>query len=342
MSAVGEGDTARGVGDTQARLRAALTMARDRLNQAGVASPAAEARTIVEDASGAAGSLFVVRTLPPTFEARVEEILHRREQREPLQLILGWAPFRRLRLHTAAGVFIPRPETELIIDVLRAQAPRAQRILDLCTGTGAIAAAVLDEVPQAQVIAVERETPAVHVATKNLTHTADPDRWALLRGDVRENAWAYEAGSRDLARSLEQAPDGDQARRWEQNLSAQDAEARAPGQFDAVLSNPPYIPAGAIPQDPEVREHDPAAALYGGGEDGLEVPRAVVERAAEVLADGGVLVMEHADVQGAALRDLACAYGGFTDVHTVRDLTGKDRFLVARRLRTASQGEAGA
>ena len=101
--------------------------------------------------------------------------------------------------------------------------------------------------------------------------------------------------------------------------------------MDAVVSNPPYIPPEAVPRDAEVLDHDPHRALFGGGPDGLEVPRAVIAWAARLLRPGGVLVMEHADVQGEAARRAAAQHGGFDSLRTARDLTGRDRFLVARR-----------
>ena len=114
-------------------------------------------------------------------------------------------------------------------------------------------------------------------------------------------------------------------------------ELAAAAPVDAVLSNPPYIPAGAVPQDPEVLAHDPHRALFGGGEDGLAVPRAVVAWAARLLRPGGLLVMEHADVQGGATRALARDHGGFEGILTAPDLTGRDRFLIARRRASESQ-----
>lgn len=299
--AAGQGSAAR------ERVRAALALARDRLDAAGLASPAAEARTIVEDAAGAPGSLVLVHDLPDGFEARIDEVLARRAQHEPLQIILGWAPFRRLRLATAPGVFVPRPETELMIDLLRTLAPRARRIADLCTGSGAIAAAVLDETPLSEVVALEREERALRLAACNLARIAPPERWALLRGDVRTRGWEHAAGAADHEALI------------------------STGALDAVLANPPYIPPDAVPRDAEVREHDPEGALYGGGPDGLDAPRAVLDRAQELLAPGGLLVLEHADVQGAALRRIAEDSGAFTATRTERDLTGRDRFLLARR-----------
>ena len=105
-----------------------------------------------------------------------------------------------------------------------------------------------------------------------------------------------------------------------------------------VIANPPYIPPGARPVDPEVRDHDPALALYGGGRDGLEVPRAVAAAAARLLRVGGLLVMEHADVQGAAARAMVTATGAFEGAVTLPDLAGRDRMVVARRTeRTPTQ-----
>src|SRR5690606_8709049 len=95
--------------------------------------------------------------------------------------------------------------------------------------------------------------------------------------------------------------------------------------------NPPYIPPDAVPRDPEVRDHDPGVALYGLGPDGLAVPRGVVAAAARLLRPGGVLVMEHAEVQAPAVRGLVAATGAFVDVRTDRDLSGRDRMVVATR-----------
>jgi release factor glutamine methyltransferase len=103
------------------------------------------------------------------------------------------------------------------------------------------------------------------------------------------------------------------------------------GLVDVVVSNPPYIPPGAIPRDPEVRNYDPALALYGGGEDGLEIPRAVIATAGRLLRSGGLFVMEHAEVQGEQARDAAANSGQFDQIETRQDLTGRDRMLVARR-----------
>ncbi|UEJ82871.1 peptide chain release factor N(5)-glutamine methyltransferase [Brachybacterium halotolerans subsp. kimchii] len=291
--------------DVRMRLRSALSRTTARLGEAGIVSSSAESRTLIEAAARADGPLVMLDALPEDFDARLEELVARRERREPLQLILGRAPFRRLQLATAPGVFIPRPETELAIDLLleHARSHDVRTVVDLCTGSGALAAAVLDEMPAARVLALEIDPAARDLAEQNLA-AVDPERGAVRAGDVED------------ARLL---------------ADPEAALGALAGGVDAVLANPPYIPADAIPRDQEVREHDPARALFGGGEDGLDVPRSVVALAARLLRPGGLLVMEHADVQGSSTRALAHGTGSFTDIRTVRDLTDRDRFLVALR-----------
>lgn len=283
--------------DTSSRLRSALAGVTAALTDAGIVSASAESRRILQHAAGTERHLALLDELPADFEERVERILDRRCRREPLQLILGRAPFRRLELTVRPGVFVPRPETELIIDLLceELQGP-CRTVADLCTGTGAIAAALLDELPAVRVIAVELDPAALEVASENLAPHLESRRGRLLEADVTDSEALEELAG-----------------------------------LDAVLSNPPYIPADAVPVDPEVREHDPHRALYGGGADGLEVPAAIIARAVRLLRPGGLLLMEHADVQGASTRELARSTGAFDEVRTAPDLTGRDRFLVARR-----------
>lgn len=284
------------------RLRRALGQTTERLARAGIVSASAEARTLLQAAAEVTGPLVLVDALPARFDAHLEELVARRELREPLQLILGTAPFRRLDIPVRAGVFIPRPETELAIDLLLAHAREhpVATVVDLCTGSGALAAAVLDELPGCDVVACEIDPVALELASSTLES---------LRA-ARPRAGRVQVHRVDVTQA--------------------DSLADLRG-IDAVLSNPPYIPAGAVPRDAEVVAHDPARALYGGGADGLQVPRAVIARAQEMLAPGGLLIMEHADVQGAATRELAATTGGFTGIRTVPDLTGRDRFLVALR-----------
>jgi release factor glutamine methyltransferase len=229
----------------------------------------------------------------------VVEAVERRAAREPLQHITGVAWFRSLELAVGPGVFVPRPETEFVaglgIDALRSvmPAPDAQPLaVDLGTGSGAIALALATEVPHAQVVAVENSTAAFIWAKQNFRSVAaDNARLVFI----------------DLA----------------------DALPELNGTVDVVVSNPPYIPLGAIPRDPEVRLHDPAHALYGG-EDGLDVVHQVSATARRLLRPGGSLVIEHGDLQGPDMRALLQA-DGWRAVATHRDLTLRDRATTAIR-----------
>jgi release factor glutamine methyltransferase len=230
---------------------------------------------------------------PHGFEAMVAE----RAARVPLQHLTGRAAFRHIELDVGPGVFVPRPETEVVAGAAIEAASRvgdegrAAVVVDLCTGSGAIAAAVADEVPGAQVHACELD-PMAH-------------------------AWA----ARNVAR-------------WRVDLRLADAAVAftdLDGTVDVVVSNPPYIPPGCEPQDPEVREHDPEVALYGGGEDGLTVPRLVAATAARLLRPGGVLVMEHADTQQETLLSWLRA-GPWAEVTGHRDLADRPRFVTAVRV----------
>ncbi len=229
----------------------------------------------------------------------VVEAVERRAAREPLQHITGVAWFRSLELAVGPGVFVPRPETEFVaglgIDALRSvvPAPDAHPLaVDLGTGSGAIALSLATEVPHAQVVAVENSTAAFIWAKQNFRAVAaDNARLVFI----------------DLA----------------------DALPELNGTVDVVVSNPPYIPLGAIPRDPEVRLHDPAHALYGG-EDGLDVVHQVSTTARRLLRPGGTLVIEHGDLQGPDLRALLVA-DGWRAVSTHRDLTLRDRATTATR-----------
>ncbi|WP_172119813.1 peptide chain release factor N(5)-glutamine methyltransferase [Actinomyces faecalis] len=264
---------------------------------AGVASPLVDARVLAEHLLGrqvlladGAGADFL-----PAYRALVA----RRAAREPLQHLTGRMWFRGLELVARPGVFIVRPETEVVAGAAIEEAQqvvllqgRAPVVVDLCTGSGAIAIAVAAEVPAAQVVAVELADGPFAAAGENCERLV-PGRVRLIQADA--------------------IADG--------TLSELD------GSVDVVVSNPPYVPAEVV-EDPETALHDPVLALYGGGEEGLEIPRAVVARASRMLRPGGVLVMEHDAGQGAALRETARAVG-MEQVRTGQDLTGRDRYLLA-------------
>ncbi|MDN5898824.1 MAG: peptide chain release factor N(5)-glutamine methyltransferase [Brachybacterium sp.] len=283
--------------EVRTRLRSALAETTRRLGEAGVPSPSVDARALIAHAAGTEKPLVLLDELPEAFAEQLEHLTARRALREPLQLILGRAPFRRLMLDVRPGVFIPRPETERAVDLMREHVEGSvTEVVDLCSGSGALGAAVLDELPRSRVLSVEVDPVAADLTAHNLER-AGPARGRVLEADL-----------------LGEIP-----------------ELAVVAPVDAVLSNPPYIPPEAVPRDAEVLAHDPHRALFGGGQDGLEVPRAVIAWAHRLLRPGGVLIMEHADVQGTAAREAAAGRGGFDLLRTVPDLTGRDRFLVARR-----------
>lgn len=273
------------------------------LAAAGVPSAEHDARELAAHVLGASRyPVLEPEHLPDHFVDAFARAVSRRAAREPLQHIVGKAAFRHLTLTVDPAVFVPRPETEVVAQVAIDEAARLATdgreplVVDLCCGSGAIAASVHFEVAGARVAAVDASPDAVRMTLANIPTTHDRAPRVEL-GDV---------GDATLLQDLD-------------------------GTVDVVVSNPPYIPPGALPIDPEVRDYDPALALFGGGPDGLEVPRAVVAAAARLLRPGGLFVMEHADVQGVQVREAASSSGDFEKIETRQDLTGRDRMLVARR-----------
>lgn len=270
-----------------------------RLQEAGVASPEHDARALLSHALGV-DRPDPATTVPHAVRTLVDDLVERRRSRVPLQHILGSTGFRYLDLTVRPGVFVPRPETELVAqeaidEAVRVGASgRVPLVVDLCCGAGGIAIAVATEVPGSEVVAVDVDRPAVELTAANA------------------------------------AANGAQVRVERADVTGPDLLPELAGRVDVVVANPPYIPPGAVPVDPEVRDHDPPAALYGGGPDGLAVPRSVVGHAARLLRPGGLLVMEHADEQGAQVRTIVTD-AGFADARTLPDLLGRDRMVLARR-----------
>lgn len=281
-------------------LRRLVRQAGERLKAAGVASPEHDARALAEWLLGR--PLPLADGADAAFTAAYAQALRRREAREPLQRITGRMFFRGLELECRPGVFIVRPETEVVAGVAieavlareRGRVAGGPLVVDLCTGSGAIAAAVAAEVPAARVIAVELADDAAVAAVAACERHA-PGRVRVLQADA----------------------------------AAPSTLAGLDGSVDVVVTNPPYVPAGAL-EDVETASYDPRLALFGGGEDGLDLPVALVRRAAALLHDDGLLVMEHDAGQGRALREAALAVG-FREASTGQDLTGRDRFLRAVR-----------
>lgn len=306
-------------------LRALVEGAAKVLAEAGVASPHVDARALAAAALGVDRlDLVLPPELPDEFAATYAGLVERRRLREPLQHITGTAAFRYLTLHVEPGVFVPRPETEQVAQVAIDEAVRVLAagtgpvVVDLCCGAGGIALAVASEVPGARVLAVDASPEAVALTRRNRASVGVPDTEAVdgaASGAALASIGEPAAGLAVLLGDVRDAT----------------LLAGLEGRVDVVVSNPPYIPPDAVPVDPEVRDHDPDLALYGGGADGLDVPRAVLAAAARLLVPGGLLVMEHAEVQDAAAREAAAELGSFVEIATVPDLTGRPRSLVARR-----------
>lgn len=274
--------------------------AAERLREAGVASPEYDADELLAHVLGTdRGRLFLAGAPTREQAGEFDELIARRAAREPLQHLTGLAHFRRVSLAVGPGVFVPRPETELLAGWaieqahLLAERPEAPVVVDLCTGSGAIARAIADEAPHADVYAVELDEAAHEWAARNLAGTGVD----LRLGDF---AGAFE----ELA-----------------------------GAVDIVCCNPPYIPLEAWESvAPEARDHDPHAALFSGV-DGLEAMRVLERRAASLLRPGGVLGAEHADAQGESAPAVFARSGRWADVRDHEDLAGRARFLTARLAR---------
>jgi release factor glutamine methyltransferase len=261
------------------RRRALRAWATGELAAAGCVSARAEADWLLEEAPD---------------DRALRAMVARRVAGEPLQYVIGWAPFGRLRLAVGPGVFVPRPETEGLADRaatrLRAAAPPAAAV-DLCTGSGAIACFLAAEVPGARVLATELDPGAL--------------------------AWAWA-----------------NAERHGVELLAGDLDAPLPpelaGRVDVLCANVPYVPSGAIATMPrDVRDHEPRLAL-DGGPDGLDVLRRLAARAGHWLAPGGWLFCEIGEDQAEAAAALLTA-AGLAEVAVHPDLVGRDRIVEGTR-----------
>ena len=283
-------------------LRDTLTRATATLAQAGVVSPEHDARALAVHVLGLArpSDLGRVDDLTSDQASAYDALVSRRAERVPLQHLTGSVGFRWIELEVGPGVFVPRPETESVVqwavDAAKAQGWTAPLMVDLCTGSGTIALALANEVPGATVHAVERDEGALVWARRNAANRVA-------------------AGDPEVHLHLG---------------SAQDALPELDGTVDLVASNPPYVALDeAHLPDPEVVDHDPGIALWAG-DDGLDVVRLVEQAARRLLRPGGLLVVEHSDRQGRTAPALLMQAGGWTQVQDHQDLTGRDRYVTAR------------
>lgn len=276
-----------------ARLRREIEHAAAALAEAGVGSPRADAEELAAYAAGTTrGRLGFLDDVDDGFCSRYAGLVAQRSRRIPLQHIVGSAPLGPVTVQVGPGVFIPRPETEGLLEWASAQpvGPRPV-IVDLCTGSAALALALAKFWPDGRIIAVDDSDDALAYARRNVAGSPVE----LVHGDVADCS----------------------------SLPALD------GEVDLLVANPPYIPAGTV-LEPEVAQHDPTHALFGGP-DGMTVINAIVALAARWLKAGGRCGVEHDDTTSAATVDVFAATGRFVDVTAHRDLAGRPRFVTATR-----------
>ena len=279
------------------RADTALTAAVQHLRLGGVPSPRVDAELLLAHVLGVPRGRAQVLALtgaplPAAVAAAYRGLVLRRGAREPLQHLTGVAGFRGLELAVGAGVFVPRPETEVLAQhAIDALGDGPARAVDLGTGSGAIALSLAVERPGTEVVGVERDPAALAWARRNAERIGARNA-RIVEGDLADGV-----------------PEWD-------------------GTVDVVVSNPPYVPDGMVPRDVEVQRFDPALALYGGP-DGLDPMRAVVRVASRLLRPGGLLAVEHGESQGAEVRALLPA-DAWSGAATHPDLTGRDRVTTAR------------
>lgn len=294
-------------------MRDVLADGERRLASRGVPSPAYDASALLAQVMGIPRNRLILRDpITNSQQTQFEKLLMQRMNRVPLQHIVGTAAFRHIDLFVGPGVFIPRPETELLGEAairFARNLPDGERIVvDLCSGSGAVALSVATEAPGTEVHAVELSDDALVWLRKNVDNLAK---------DVAA------VGSSVTVHS------GDATRVASESLSS------LCGRVGVIACNPPYVPIGAVPRDPEVRDHDPALALFGGV-DGLDVVRAIIPQAEQLLMPGGLLLIEHSEEQGKAAGEsgvpgLLAETGEWTDIHDHVDLTRRPRFTSAKR-----------
>lgn len=313
----------------------ALTIAKATLAAAGLHSPAADSEQLLGQILGmgrgqvqAQAALGAILTAAQA--AQFAQLISRRATGEPLQHILGEANFYGLALAVGPGVFIPRPETEMLAECAlahqRLSGQKQPTVVDFCAGSGALGLAIATKIPGAQLVAVEKSAAALPFLVRNsASHHLQTQ---ILHSDLV--ALAAGVGVRPLPGVTAQISDcADPATRANSLLRIRELA----GSVQLLVSNPPYVPLGQVPADREVRDYDPAMALYGGA-DGLELVRWLIPLAAYLAAPGAFIGIEHTETQGTQIVQMLHA-AGFTAAQTHPDLTGRERFTSAIRQDTS-------
>jgi len=274
------------------QLRQVIDAAEAALAEAGVGSPRTDAELLAAHVAGTDRGRLAFTETGPGFQERYAGLVTQRARRVPLQHLIGTAAFGPVTVRVGPGVFIPRPETESMLEWAVGQGLSPQpTIVDLCTGSGALALALSKKWPDARVVAIDDSEEALRYARLNTARTPVE----LIQADV----------------------------------TACGLLAELDGQVDLVVANPPYVPDGAV-LEPEVAEHDPPHALFGGP-DGMAVIDRIVDLASRLLRDGGSCAVEHDDTTSARTVEAFTRTGRFVDVTARHDLTGRPRFVTATR-----------
>jgi release factor glutamine methyltransferase len=297
-----ESQTARPARSARPTLRMSVRDGSRFLSLAAVASARLDAEVLLRHVVGIDKAQLYLR-MDEAINAEAErpywELLQRRARREPLAYITGRKEFWSLDFSVTPDVLIPRPETELLVEValerIRQRLKPRARIIDLGTGSGAIAVCLAKELPEAQISAIDISSAALQVARANAERHGVDDQIRFLHGD----------------------------------LFAPLAEERE--RFDLMVANPPYVRSGDVAKlEPEIREWEPMAAL-DGGRDGLDIYRRIASQCREYLTAAGDVVLEIADGTGDASAQIFANAGGFEPAALRRDYAGKDRVMATRK-----------
>ena len=280
-------------------VRAELAAAAAKLSAAGIVSARVDAELLLCHLLGCDRTrLLLTDTLSQDDAERFGRLLASRATGVPVQHLTGSAPFRHLELAVGPGAFIPRPETELLVELAAEHLVPGATVVDLGAGTGAIALSVAHEFPVGRVIAVERSEGALH--------------WLRINAERRRAA-----GDRPV--EVVQA-----------DLAAAGLLDELAGTVSVVLANPPYVPESVRASLPAEVSHDPDEAVFAGA-DGLSLMPALISLAARLLRPGGFLGIEHDDSHAASVSELLTSSGGWRAVTGRLDLTGRPRFATALR-----------
>ncbi len=285
--------------------RTLLVDAEKRFKSAGIDAARVDAELLLAHALGISrNGISLLQEIDESQKKEFEKLCQLRQQRIPLQHLTGEQGFRRLNLKVGKGVFIPRPETELLVEsaVRYLRELPSSKVIDFCSGSGAIAISLATEVPNCQVIAVEVSEGAVEYLKKNIEKNQD---------QIDKNNSSVEVAAIDVMDFAE-----------------------AEKSFDAVVANPPYIPERMVPKDPEVALHDPKIALFSGL-DGLDLIREIIQKSSLLLKTGGFIGIEHAELQGdreTGVPGVLKNTGGFSAIEDRKDLNGLARYTVAEKI----------